>query len=108
LHGGTGNDFLLADRGAEVWGDSGKDTFRLEYNSVPTFISADGAIVHDFTSGADHIVFSGHDPEAFLTNEGDLWTVHFFDDRLGQDNEITVEISDVTQLQPEDYSFLVV
>jgi hypothetical protein len=89
--------------GGEVTGGAGSDTFILHYGLG--FPNGVVAVVDDFKYGQDQIQFSGDDPNADVTNEGDLWTVHSIDG--GQPADTTYEISGITHMQAgEDYIFV--
>ena len=58
-------------------GGACEDTFSIDYRFYDLEgFSSDGSVILDFTKGDDLIEFVGGDPEAFLTNEDDIWTVH--------------------------------
>ena len=111
--GDSGNDTLFAQ---EMTGGSGGDTFILDYTYATHFGPANAnAIIHDFQSGIDHIIFRGPVPieSGGLTHIGDLWTIHSPDPDYQNGNEnITFDVSytieGITTLQASDYSFDVV
>jgi hypothetical protein len=43
---------------------------------------------------------------ATLSNNGDLWTISYFDPDLQANNEISFEIVGVTELDTSDYLFV--
>jgi Ca2+-binding RTX toxin-like protein len=106
LFGQGGNDTLAPGANTTVYGGSGHDTFFISFDNTQGGIIpyADGAIIRDFTD-QDVIQLFGPDPDAFLSNDGDLWTVHSTVDH--EPLETTFQISGVTQLQAgEDYVFV--
>jgi Ca2+-binding RTX toxin-like protein len=107
LFGGSGNDTLAAGGGTQMTGGSGSDTFSIDYtfHELEAF-SSQGAVITDFHHNEDHLQLVGNDPTAFLTNEGDLWTVHSNDPTAGPDFQVTFEIAGVTSLSPDEFSFV--
>ena len=90
LNGKGGNDYLF--------GGAGNDTFVYERNSGFDTI----ADFHPLTtSGAEHdtLQLVGYGTDATLTNDGDIWTVHYAG---GEDH---IKITGVTQLSHTDYFF---
>jgi Ca2+-binding RTX toxin-like protein len=107
LFGQSGNDRLEPGANTSVYGGSGYDTFFISYDNTQGGIVpyADGSIIRDFTHGDDFIQLFGPDPKAYLTHDGDLWTVHSTVDQ--QPLETTFEIAGVTHLQAGvDYEFV--
>ena len=111
--GGSGNDTLFAK---EMTGNSGSDTFILDYTYATHFGPANAnAIIHDFQPGFDHILFRGPVPieSDGLTHNGDVWTVHSPDPDFQNGNEditfnVSYTIDGITALQASDYSFDIV
>jgi Ca2+-binding RTX toxin-like protein len=116
MYGGEGNDTLRATLSCDLTGGKGSDTFQInyQYEADLTGFSSDGSIINDFKHGKDLIELSGRDPEAYLTNDGDLWTVHsphdtVYQEAVGDPNAeytISFEIHGVTHLEEGvDYTF---
>jgi hypothetical protein len=104
-YGGSGNDTL--DNLLDMTGNSGRDTFILDYHAPEDtnflFVGNDGAVVHDFTHGYDHLTFEGDHPGT-LTHSGDIWTVHTVNDH-GDPHTASFEIAGITSLSPSEYDF---
>jgi hypothetical protein len=67
--------------------------------------NGDDAIIHDFVSAKDKLEFNGVDGTT-LSNNGDEWTIHYFDPDLQANNEISFEIVGVSDLTTSDYIFV--
>ncbi|MDQ8728500.1 family 16 glycosylhydrolase [Bradyrhizobium sp. LHD-71] len=91
LNGGAGNDLL--------YGGSGNDTFIFGAGNGHDRI-ADFHVRASSTAEHDKLVLSGYDPGAYLTNDGDQWTVHH---AAGID---TLTIAGVNHLSSSDYVFV--
>jgi len=77
MYGGAGNDTLRATYGCDMTGGKGSDTFAIDYQYEDLGgFSSNQSIINDFKHGKDLIELSGRDPDAYLTNNGDIWTVH--------------------------------
>jgi Ca2+-binding RTX toxin-like protein len=86
MDGGAGNDLFFATFASDMTGGPDSDTFNINYQFEDlTGFSSDGSIIRDFEAGKDVIHLSGRDPDAFLTNEGDVWTVHSPNDTAFQE-----------------------
>jgi len=97
-YGDSGNDWLSLGLHSSAYGGSGQDVFVLGEADL----ISEGAVLKDFHHGEDHIELGDFGTDAFLSNEGDLWTVHA---TIGRD--VTFEVSGVTHLQAgEDYTFV--
>jgi Ca2+-binding RTX toxin-like protein len=96
---GTGGAETLNGKGGNDWlfGGAGNDTFVYEKNSGFDTI----ADFHVNTGSGEHDLLKlvGYGPEATLTNDADVWTVHYTG---GEDH---IKISGVTQLTHADYLF---
>lgn len=88
LNGKGGNDYLF--------GGAGNDTFVFEMgNGTDT--------VADFTSNGeekDLLRFEGYGEDAYLSNAGDVWTIHY------SGGEETIYLAGVTSLAQTDYEFV--
>lgn len=94
---GSDGDDVLNGKGGNDWlfGGAGNDTFVFERGNGQD-------IVADFTSNGeqqDTLRFEGYGEGAYLSNVGDLWTIHYSD---GQD---TFRLDGVTSLSQADYVF---
>jgi hypothetical protein len=91
---------------------SGYDTFFLDYYFDTVTVGGDqGATIHGFKPSTDHLIFDGSEG-AWLTNDGDTWTVHSpdpdYQNQVGDPSaifEVSFHILGVTELSPADYSF---
>jgi len=90
LNGKAGNDWLF--------GGSGNDTFVFEKNSG--FDTIADFHVNIGPGEHDKLKFVGYDSDATLTNDGDIWTIHYAG---GEDH---LKISGITQLSHADYAFV--
>jgi Hemolysin-type calcium-binding repeat (2 copies). len=105
LFGDSGDDILLpsTDGDTSMTGGSGKDTFEILYGE--TFNSG-GSEVNDFTPGEDQLLFFGDkSTEPFLTNNGDIWLIHFDDPDFGE-LVTAFQIVGITSLSASDYEFV--
>lgn len=96
--GSPGNDTLNGKGGNDwLFGGAGNDTFVYEKNSGFDTI----ADFHVNTGSGEHDLLKlvGYGSEATLSNDGDIWTVHY---NGGEDH---IKISGVTQLGHTDYLF---
>ena len=86
MDGGAGDDVFFATFASDMTGGSGNDTFNINYQFEDFGgFSSDGSVIRDFEPGKDVIHLSGRDPDAFLTHDGDIWTVHSPHDTAFQD-----------------------
>lgn len=90
LNGKGGNDWLF--------GGGGNDTFVFEKGSG--FDTIADFHVNTGSGERDLLQLVGYGPDATLTNDGDVWTVHYDG---GEDH---LKITGVTQLNPNDYLFV--
>ncbi|WP_245312576.1 Ig-like domain-containing protein [Bradyrhizobium macuxiense] len=91
LNGGGGNDWIS--------GGAGNDTFVYTPGSGNVTI----ADFHPLTTTSaehDQLSLKGYDPSAYLTNVGDVWTVHY---ARGTD---TLQLVGVNQLTASDVTFV--
>jgi Ca2+-binding RTX toxin-like protein len=106
LDGGEGNDSFEPDREADLTGGPGQDAFILNYNfGLMGFPVAEDVVIRDFEPGEDHITFVGTNTDVSLTNEGDIWTLSYFDLDLESQNDVTFQIAGITELDSNDFSF---
>jgi len=91
LNGGGGNDWIS--------GGAGNDTFVYTPGSGYVTI-ADFHSVTNSTTEHDKLSLKGYDASAYLTNVGDVWTVHY---ARGTD---TLHVVGVTQLTASDIAFV--
>jgi Ca2+-binding RTX toxin-like protein len=91
LNGGGGNDWIS--------GGAGNDTFVYTPGSGGVTI-ADFHALTGTSSEHDMLSLKGYDASAYLTNVGDVWTVH---DARGTD---TLQLDGVTQLTASDVAFV--
>ncbi|MFK4576642.1 cadherin-like domain-containing protein [Bradyrhizobium ottawaense] len=98
--GSSGND-ILNGAGGDDWlfGGEGNDTFVYGKGSGHDTI-ADFHVYTTSTAEHDKLLFKGYDASAYLTVEGDEWSVHF----AGGVDKLT--IVGVTHLGALDYSFV--
>ncbi|AMN43777.1 family 16 glycosylhydrolase [Rhodoplanes sp. Z2-YC6860] len=96
---GTGGAETLNGKGGNDWlfGGAGNDTFVYEKNSGFDTI----ADFHVNTGSGEHdtLKLVGYGSDATLTNDGDVWTVHY------SGGEDQIKITGVTQLTHADYLF---
>jgi Ca2+-binding RTX toxin-like protein len=94
---GTGGAETLNGKGGNDWlfGGGGNDTFVFEKNSG--FDTIADFKPYTGTGSHDTLQLVGYGPNATLTNDGDLWTVHYTG---GEDH---LQIVGVTQLNHVDY-----
>ncbi|MEQ1941760.1 family 16 glycosylhydrolase [Mesorhizobium sp. VNQ89] len=94
--GSSGNDMLNGKGGNDyLFGGAGDDIFVFERGNGTD-------IVADFTVNdreRDSLRFVGYGEDAYLTNAGDAWTIHYAG---GQD---VLHLSGVTSLSQNDYEF---
>jgi len=98
---GTSGSETINGKGGNDWisGGAGNDTFLYEKGSGYDTI-ADFAGQQAGGSERDKLVLSGYDISAYLTNVGDIWTVHYSG---GTD---TFRLVGVTALRGDDYIFI--
>ncbi|MBR0697911.1 Ig-like domain-containing protein [Bradyrhizobium lablabi] len=91
LNGGGGNDW--------IFGGAGNDTFVYTPGSGNVTI-ADFHVLTPTSAEQDKLTLKGYDASAYLTNVGDVWTVHY---ARGTD---TLKLVGVSQLTSSDVSFV--
>jgi Ca2+-binding RTX toxin-like protein len=91
LNGGGGNDW--------IFGGAGNDTFIYTPGSGNVTI-ADFHVLTSTNVEHDKLILKGYDAGAYVTNVGDVWTVHYAE---GTD---TLRLVGVTHLTPADVSFV--
>lgn len=98
---GTSGSETINGKGGNDWisGGAGNDTFIYEmgsgYDTITDFAGQQAG-----GSERDKLVLSGYDISAYLTNVGDVWTVHYSG---GTD---TFRLVGVTELRGDDYVFI--
>jgi len=102
IYGSYGNDTLVPGPYTYASGGAGEDTYILDCRDDRDDGFLIDPVIGSFTHGQDLIKLSVSNPNsAFLSHQGDLWTVH------SDDHSLNFEVTGVTQMQEgADYIFV--